>query len=85
MLENDEFEGVDDSTGSVEDEFTVSTERTDLLEDVDVLLDAVGRASGPRLSTSHLHLKNSPKIELYGFCKPCEIGFYLTHFPFLKN
>lgn len=84
MVENDEVEVADDCTGWVDDEFTVSTERTDLLDDVDVLLDAVGRAPGPRLSTSHLHLKNSPKIELYGFCKPCKTGYYLTHFPFLQ-
>jgi hypothetical protein len=68
VLECDDVDVVRDRIGEEAEEVTDSKDR---FERVDVpcgLAAAAGRSSGPSRSTSHLHLKNSPRIELYGYC-----------------
>ena len=65
-MDRDEAEVLRDRIGVDVAEVADSIERCDLLE-VAGLLTNLGRSSGTRRSTSHLHRKNSPRIELYGF------------------
>jgi hypothetical protein len=68
----------------VTDEVVVAIELADLFEDGLQDCEAIGRASGPKLSTFHWHRKNSPRMELYGYfelsetkfvpCRPCLSG-----------
>jgi hypothetical protein len=84
VLDREEEDVVRDRIGDDVDEVADSIDLEDRLEVPDVARLVSGSSSGPSLFTSHLHLKNSPRTELYGYCYERLRCCTLHTFPFCK-